>query len=81
MFPENKASRALLRSLGFREVGIYEKHGRLDGNGAIPLSWSRLIGPTWVLYRRRAARLGHEPHTSAREIEADWDHLVGGIAR
>ncbi len=31
VFPENAASLALLRSLGFREVGVYEKHGRLDG--------------------------------------------------
>jgi L-amino acid N-acyltransferase YncA len=31
VFPENIASRELIRSLGFREVGIYEKHGRLEG--------------------------------------------------
>jgi L-amino acid N-acyltransferase YncA len=31
VFVENAHSRALLRSLGFREVGIYEKHGQLDG--------------------------------------------------
>jgi L-amino acid N-acyltransferase YncA len=31
IFPENMASLALMRSLGFREVGIYEKHGKLDG--------------------------------------------------
>lgn len=31
VFPENAASRRLLRSLGFREVGTYEKHARLDG--------------------------------------------------
>jgi L-amino acid N-acyltransferase YncA len=31
VFVENVASRSLLRSLGFREVGIYEKHGQLDG--------------------------------------------------
>lgn len=31
VFVENMASRGLLRSLGFREVGIYEKHGKLDG--------------------------------------------------
>ena len=31
VFVDNVASRGLLRSLGFREVGIYEKHGRLDG--------------------------------------------------
>ena len=31
IFPENEASLALCRSLGFREVGIYRRHGRLDG--------------------------------------------------
>jgi L-amino acid N-acyltransferase YncA len=31
VFPENQPSRALIRSLGFREVGVYEKHGMLDG--------------------------------------------------
>jgi phosphinothricin acetyltransferase len=31
VFVENTASRRLVASLGFREVGIYEKHGQLDG--------------------------------------------------
>jgi phosphinothricin acetyltransferase len=31
IFPENTASLRLMRSLGFREIGTYEKHGRLDG--------------------------------------------------
>lgn len=31
VFPENAASRALLRTLGFREVGVYERHGQLHG--------------------------------------------------
>ena len=31
VFVENAASRGLLAALGFREVGVYEKHGRLDG--------------------------------------------------
>ncbi|MGA8806764.1 MAG: arsinothricin resistance N-acetyltransferase ArsN1 family A [Thermoanaerobaculia bacterium] len=31
VFVENKASRGLLRRLGFREVGVYERHGKLDG--------------------------------------------------
>ncbi len=31
VFTENGASRSLLRSLGFREVGVYEKHSKLDG--------------------------------------------------
>jgi len=31
VFVENAASRALLCSHGFREVGVYEKHAQLDG--------------------------------------------------
>lgn len=31
VFPENVGSLRLLRSVGFREVGTYEKHARLDG--------------------------------------------------
>ena len=31
VFVENAASRALLRSVGFREVGVYERHAKLDG--------------------------------------------------
>jgi L-amino acid N-acyltransferase YncA len=30
IFPENHASRALVRSVGFREVGVYERHAKLD---------------------------------------------------
>jgi len=30
VFPENLASRGLIRELGFREVGTYQKHGKLD---------------------------------------------------
>jgi len=31
VFVENVASRGLLRAVGFREVGVYERHARLDG--------------------------------------------------
>jgi L-amino acid N-acyltransferase YncA len=31
IFPRNEASLALARSLGFREVGVYRRHGKLDG--------------------------------------------------
>ena len=31
VFPDNTASRRLIGSLGFREIGVYEKHGQLDG--------------------------------------------------
>ncbi|HKW97726.1 MAG TPA: arsinothricin resistance N-acetyltransferase ArsN1 family A, partial [Bryobacteraceae bacterium] len=29
IFPENRASRSLVSSMGFREVGVYEKHAKL----------------------------------------------------
>jgi L-amino acid N-acyltransferase YncA len=31
VFVENAASRGLLQSVGFREVGTYERHAKLDG--------------------------------------------------
>jgi phosphinothricin acetyltransferase len=31
IFPENEASLALCRAAGFREVGTYRRHGKLDG--------------------------------------------------
>ena len=32
VFPENIASRALLKGLGFEEIGIHRRHGKLDGH-------------------------------------------------
>jgi L-amino acid N-acyltransferase YncA len=43
IFVENTASRALVGSLGFREVGLYEKHGRLDGRWRDVVIVERLI--------------------------------------
>ena len=31
VFVENQPSRRLIQAMGFREVGVYEKHGKLDG--------------------------------------------------
>jgi L-amino acid N-acyltransferase YncA len=31
IFPENTASRTLMARVGFREVGVYQRHGQLDG--------------------------------------------------
>jgi len=31
IFPENHASRALMARMGFKEIGVHEKHGKLDG--------------------------------------------------
>jgi len=43
IFPFNEASRALCRKHGFREVGIYEKHARLDGRWLDVVIVERLI--------------------------------------
>jgi len=43
IFTFNTASRALCRSCGFREVGVYEKHGRLDGRWLDVVIVERLI--------------------------------------
>jgi L-amino acid N-acyltransferase YncA len=44
IFPENVASRGLVRELGFREVGIYQKHGKLDGEWRDVVIVERLLG-------------------------------------
>ncbi len=44
IFVENAASRALCRRLGFREVGIYRRHGRLDGAWRDVVIVERLLG-------------------------------------
>jgi phosphinothricin acetyltransferase len=31
VFPENRASRALLKNLGFAEISMHRRHGKLDG--------------------------------------------------
>ena len=44
IFPENTASRALMAKLGFREVGIYQRHGKLDGIWRDCVIVERLLG-------------------------------------
>jgi L-amino acid N-acyltransferase YncA len=44
VFVENLASRSLLRDLGFREVGIYERHARLNGVWRDVVIVERLLG-------------------------------------
>ena len=44
VFPENAASRALARRLGFREVGTHLRHARLDGVWRDVLTIEVLLG-------------------------------------
>ena len=43
VFVENGASRGLLASVGFREVGVYQRHARLDGRWRDVVIVERLI--------------------------------------
>ena len=44
IFPENEASLALMRSCGFRDVGIHRRHARLDGDWRDVVVVERLLG-------------------------------------
>jgi L-amino acid N-acyltransferase YncA len=44
LFPENRPSAALCASTGFREVGTFCRHGRLDGRWRDVLVVERLLG-------------------------------------
>lgn len=46
VFVANKASLALLKSVGFREVGVHEKHGMLDGVWYDVMAVERLLDTT-----------------------------------
>lgn len=49
IFVENAASRALHLAVGFREVGVYEKHGQLEG------IWHDVVIVEYVIPRNLAA--------------------------
>ena len=44
IFPENTASRALMAKVGFREVGLYRRHGKLDSAWRDCVIVERLLG-------------------------------------
>ena len=44
VFPENESSRKLLAKVGFREVGTYRRHAKLDGAWRDTVIVERLIG-------------------------------------
>jgi L-amino acid N-acyltransferase YncA len=44
IFPENVASLALQRKVGFRQVGVYQYHGKLDGEWRDCVIVEKLLG-------------------------------------
>jgi L-amino acid N-acyltransferase YncA len=49
IFPENVASVALHRSVGFREVGVYQRHGKLDGEWRDCVIVEKLLGEAAIV--------------------------------
>ena len=48
IFPENTASLVLMARMGFRQVGVYQRHGRLDGQWRDCIIVERLLGAAAV---------------------------------
>ena len=55
IFPENVASLAVHRKVGFREVGTYRRHGKLDGKWLLALQ-NTTQQPAQVSLEERAVR-------------------------
>ena len=47
IFVENAASRVLMQRVGFREVGVYERHAKLDGVWRDVVIVEKLLGPAF----------------------------------
>ena len=58
VFPFNAASRSLCRSCGFREVGVYQKHARLDDEWMDVVIVERLIDENMTRSGTSAAATG-----------------------
>lgn len=43
VFPENHASLGMLKKIGFREIGVYRSHGKLEGD------WRDVVGVEFVI--------------------------------
>ncbi len=50
IFPENGPSRGLCRKVGFREVGVYFRHAKLDGQWRDTVIVERLLGEAAEVY-------------------------------
>lgn len=72
VFVENSGSRAMLRKVGFREVGVYERHAMLDA------VWRDV-----VIVERLLQDHAGEPYGALWQPDPDtltlWDHLAPGM--
>jgi L-amino acid N-acyltransferase YncA len=68
IFTFNEASRALCRKHGFREVGVYQKHARLDGRWLDVVIVERLIPSNLKLVRRVPRDVGSAKISAADRL-------------
>lgn len=68
VFVENVASRRLLRSLGFREVGVYYRHGQLDGR------WRDVVIVEYLLPYRDNAWTALHAGQQLTVIKTHWNN-------
>ena len=73
VFVENIASRRLLQGLGFREVGVYHRHGQLDGIWRDVVIVERLLDQPQSLWASVPAG------TSVQVIKASWHNLHASV--
>lgn len=66
IFPENTASRNLCRRLGFRELGIYQRHGKLDGQWRDCVIVERLLGEAATGSTNVLEQLSLDPNNGKR---------------
>lgn len=79
VFPENNASRALLQGLGFREVGIYERHAKLDGWWRDVVIVERLIPPNQNASADLASSTGANPDPPRRRLRSESGSSRAGL--
>lgn len=79
VFLDNTASRRLIRSVGFREIGVYEKHGQLDGVWRDVMIVERLIEENIALFRSmQIIQASSERHyTQAKELFQEYAASLG----
>ncbi len=72
VFVENLGSRAMLRKVGFRDVGVYERHAMLDG------VWRDVVIVERLLQNHNGKPYGAlwQPHLDTLPL---WDELTPGM--
>jgi len=69
-----------MKSVGFREVGIYAKHGQLDGIGAIASPWRNCCNGCAIILEHNLMP-GHRPLFYSQKCETWTECAKGGCSQ